>query len=352
MHQTTRLTRSTARLALATGLVIAGTLLHPFGAAAQAAAPYTELPLDRADDVVATAERVFISSGNLSQSVAVTDPAGEVLGMLDALPGPADLLLSDDQSTLYVALPNVNQIAAFDTGSLTETARYATGAGACPSSLALAGDRLYFGYGCDQWGGNIGRIDLDQQPATVHTGLASESFYRHPLLSTVPGAPSVLIAGQPALSPASVSVYSVAASGALAFQRRTAHTAAGSNLRDIALGADAASVYLAQGAPYGIQAFAVADLNQQSMFIPTTAYPNAVEVSPSGARIAAGSDAAYQPDVFILRPDGIRVTTFELGQTLVTGALAWSPDGGAVYAVSQHWSGSPPQLHVLPVPAA
>nr|MDT0660698.1 hypothetical protein [Micromonospora sp. DSM 115978] len=353
MRQTTRLVRTTARLALAAGLVIAGTLLNPFNPAALAAVPLpTALPLERADDVVATGDRVFVSGGPSTQSVAVASAAGEVTGVLDELPGPADLLLSNDLGTLYVALPNANQIVAFDTGSLAETARYATGTAACPSSLALAGDRLYFGYGCDQWGGNIGRIDLATQPATVHTGLASEDFYNHPLLDTVTSDPSVLIAGQPGLSPAAVSVYQIGAAGGLTFQRRTAHNATGSYLRDVALSRDGTTVYLAQGSPYGIQAFAVADLGQQSQFIPTTAYPNAVEVSPSGTRIAAGSDAAYARDVFILRPDGIRVTTFELNQTLVTGALAWSPDGGSVYAVSQHWSGSPPLLHVLPMPAA
>ncbi|WP_422773449.1 hypothetical protein ACN28C_11335 [Plantactinospora sp. WMMC1484] len=98
----------------------------------------------------------------------------------------------------------------------------------------------------------------------------------------------------------------------------------------------------------------MADLSQQSAFFPTTAYPNAVEVSRDGTRIAAGSDATYDPDVVVLRlPDGIRESAVELGENLVSGALAWAPGGGRLYAVSQHWSAvEPPVLHVLPVPAA
>lgn len=353
MHQTTRPFRSIARLALVGGLVIVSTLLNPFSPGAQAAAPTeTVLPLTRGHDVVAARDRVFVSGGPATTSVVVTDAAGTVTGVLGELPGPSDLLLSNDQTTLFVALPNANQIVAFDTGSLVESARYSTGTGACPSSLALSGRRLYFGYGCDQWGGNIGLVDLSRQPAVVRTGLVTENFYDHPILNTTPAAPSVLIAGQPSLSPASVHVYSVGTGGALTFERRSAHSATGSNLRDLALSRDATTVYLAQGAPYGVQAFAVADLNQQSQFIPTTAYPNAVEVSRDGTLIAAGSDATYDPDVFLLRPDGIQVASFELGENLVSGALAWAPGGRRLYAVSQDWSGGAPSLHVLPVAAA
>ena len=55
--------------------------------------------------------------------------------------------------------------------------------------------------------------------------------------------------------------------------------------------------------------------------------------------------------MFLLRPDGIPVRSFELGGNLVPGALAWAPDGASLYAVSQRSSGAP-RLHVLPVPAA
>ena len=52
--------------------------------------------------------------------------------------------------------------------------RIATGLGECPSSLALVGQALWFGYGCDQWGGNTGRVDLAVQPPTVKLGLTSD----------------------------------------------------------------------------------------------------------------------------------------------------------------------------------
>jgi len=343
--------RTAARLGLTAGVVIAGTLLNPFLTAAQAATS-TVLPLDRAADVVAVRDRVFVSGGTSSTSVAVTSAAGEVQTVLTGLPGPTDLVVSGDQSTLYVALPNANQIAAFDTGTLTEFARYSTGTGACPSSLALSGRRLFFGYGCGGWDGNIGVVDLSRQPAVVRLGLSTETFYGSPILATASGNASVLVAAQPGTSPASAYAYSVGAGGALTFLRRTEHIATGSNLRDVALGRDGTTVYLAQGAPYGIQAFLVADMNQQSQFMPTTAYPNAVEVSRDGSLIAAGSDATYDPDVFVLRPDGTTVVSFELGENLVDRALAWAPGGRRLYAVSQDWFAGPPTLHVLTVPAS
>ncbi|WP_157552448.1 YncE family protein [Micromonospora sp. NRRL B-16802] len=351
MHIRKGTTRA-ALAALTAGLLTAALPTPAQAAPAQTATP---LPLATVADVVSAGDRVFVSGGRSSTDIVVASATGAVVGTLSGLPGPSDLLLSADRQTLYVALPTANAIAAFDTGSLVESARYDTGAGECPSSLALTGRYLWFGYGCDQWGGNIGRIDLGRQPARVTTGMAtSQDFYDAPLLTAASQNRAVLLAGQPSLSPASVYAYDIGTGGVLSAPRTNEWTVVGSNLRDVALDPTGTTLYTAAGSPYSVQAFPFADITTPSATYPTGPYPNAVELSRDGTKVAAGADASYDPDVFVFRPDGTELARFELGNDeLSPGALAWSPNGARVYAASYDWTGARPvALHVLPVPAA
>ncbi|MFE0530825.1 YncE family protein [Micromonospora parva] len=335
--------------ALTAGLLVGAVPGHSQAAVAPTVTP---LPLKTVGDVVSAGDRVFVSGGRSSTDVVVTSATGAVVGTLSGLPGPTDLLLSADRRTLYVALPSANAIAAFDTGSLIESARYDTGAGECPSSLALTGRYLWFGYGCDQWGGNIGQIDLGRQPARLSTHVAEQDFHDFPLLAAAGQNRSVLLAGQPGLSPASAYAYGIGAAGTLTTLRTNAWSALGSNLRDIALDPTGTTLYTAAGAPYEVQAFPFADISTPSATYRTGAYPNAVEVSRDGTRIAGGADASYDPDVFVFTPDGTELARFELGDELSPGALAWSPNGARLYAVAYDWTGvNQATLHVLPVPA-
>ncbi|WP_112679025.1 YncE family protein [Micromonospora saelicesensis] len=339
-----------ALTALTAGLLTGATPAHARAAAEPTATP---LPLSTVADVVSAGDRVFVSGGSSATDVVVTSATGTVVGTLSGLPGPTDLLLSADRRTLYVALPTANAIAAFDTGSLLESARYDTGAGGCPSSLALTGRYLWFGYGCDQWGGNIGRIDLGRQPARLSTGVVSEDFYYAPLLAAAAQNRAVLLAGQPGLSPASVYAYGIGAAGALTMLRTNQFSAVGSNLRDIALDPTGTTLYTAAGSPPLVQAFPFADISTPSATYATGPYPRAVELSRLGTRIAAGADAAYAPDVFVFAADGTEQARYELGDELSAGGLAWAPNEARVYAVTSDWTGArPATLHVLPVPAA
>jgi hypothetical protein len=328
------------------------------GAAHAAAAPtVTVLPFTNPEDVVSSGDRVFISGGRDSTTIVVTDAAGAITGTIDGLAGPTDLLVSNDRRTLYVALPEVDAIAAYDTGSLLVSARYDTGAGDCPAKLAHTGRFLWFGYGCDQWGGEIGRIDLARQPAVVTTGVTGQDFYGAPRPATALRNNKVLFVGQESLSPWTGYSYSIGTGGALTRVSTTDHSSVGSNLGDAALSPTGATVYTASGAPYHLQSFSMTDLTQHGLDYPTTAYPNAVELTRDGARIAGGSFAWYDPDVFVFNADGTAVTQFELGgqdHVLTDGGLAWAPNGRRLYAISNdgYLYQNPAQLHVLPVPAA
>ncbi|MGC9670756.1 hypothetical protein ACNTMW_29940 [Planosporangium sp. 12N6] len=341
-----RALRTAAAAGVATALLV-GTV--PGTAHAAVADRPVRLPIGTVADVAATGNRVFVSGGRTSNDLVVTNAAGGAARTVSGLPGPTDLLLSTDRATLYVALPNTGEIAAIDTATLAQKARYRTGA-PCPSSLAITGTSLWFGYGCGQWGGDIGRVDLAAIPATVTLGLAGGDFYDFPLLATASGNQNVLFAGQPSLSPGSVSVFSTTVTdGRLPLVGRTDHTAVGSNLRDVAATADGAMFYTASGAPYEVVGFATTDLTQARRRLPTVAYPNAVELSPDGQYLAAGSDASYDPDVFLFRQDGTPVATVELNGPLLDRALVWAPNGKRLYAVTGDRYASTPQSAVLHV---
>lgn len=341
--------------ALATCL---GSLIAFPGAAHAAAEPtVTLLPFTNPADVVSSGDRVFISGGRDATQVAVTNAAGELQTTIDGLGGPTDLQLSNDRRTLYVALTTGDAIVAYDTGSLMQSAYYPTGQDSCPSSVALTGRFLWFGYGCGSWNGEIGRYDLARQPAYVDFAVAGRNFYGPPQLASALRNNKVLFAGEKNLSPWTGYSYTIGAGGVLTQISQTDHASVGSNLVDSALDPTGTTVYTASGAPYHVQSFAMADLTRAGTTYPTGAYPNAVELTRDGTRIAGGAFAWYDPDVFVFGTDGTEVAQFELGgqdHVLIDNGLAWAPNGRRLYAVSNdgyQWQ-NPAQLHVLPIPAA
>ncbi|GID28852.1 hypothetical protein [Paractinoplanes brasiliensis] len=327
-------------------------------AALAAAAPVvTALPFGNPADVVSSGDRVFVSGGRDETRIVVTDAAGTITGTIDGLDGPADLQLSNDRRTLYVALPKADAIAAYDTGSLVQSALYSTGAGTCPSKLAFGGRYLWFGYGCETWSGEIGRLDLARQPATVATRLAGTRFYSPPRLATALRNNKVLFAGEQDVSPWTGYSYTVGSRGALTQVSQTDHVSVGSDLADAALEPTGATVYTASGSPYNAQSFSMADLTTAGRMYETGPYPNAIELTRDGTRLAAGRNAAYDPDIYVHDVDGAAVAQFELGgqyDILQPGGLSWSPNGRRLYAIAADNSTyeTPAELHVLPIPTA
>ncbi|SFF82754.1 hypothetical protein SAMN05421541_12442 [Actinoplanes philippinensis] len=328
------------------------------GVALAAAAPtVTTLPFSDPFDVVSTGDRVFVSGGRESSQIAVTDAAGTITGTIDGLEGPTKLQLSNDRKTLYVTLRTAGEIAAFDTGSLLRSATYDIGDGTCPSSLAFTGRYVWFGYGCGGWEGNIGRIDLGRQPAVITKGLADTSFYTPPLLASALRNTKVLLAGDEGQSPSGHIAYAIGAGGALTRISATTSENSGGNGQDLALDPTGVTAFSANGAPYQVRSFPVADMSRTATLYDTGAYPSAVDISRDGTRVAGGIFAWYDPDVYVFNPDGTLITRFELGgtdHTLVPGALSWSSNGRRLYAVSNdgYLHTTPAQLHVLPVPSA
>ncbi|BCJ40582.1 hypothetical protein GCM10010168_74300 [Actinoplanes ianthinogenes] len=337
--------------------LLTGAALAPAAAVAAVGPTVTTLPFTHPSDVVSAGSRVFVSGGPDSKQIAVTDAVGTVTGSIDGLDGPTKLQLSTDRRTLYVTLRSAGKIAAFDTGSLRRTATWNVGEGTCPSSLAYTGRYVWFGYGCEDGKGNIGRIDLLRGPTLVTKGLADTDFYYPPLLASAVRNTRVLLAGERSLSPSVAIAYAIGVDGKLTRTSETTWENSGSNGADLALDPAGATAFKASGSPYHVQSFPVENMAKTGTAYETGSYPSAVDVSRDGTRVAGGVFAWYDPDVFVFNLDGTVVTQFELGgtdHTLTPGALAWSPDGSLLYALSDggYPYTTPAQLHVLPVPAA
>src|SRR4051812_21813845 len=77
--------------------------------------------------VDAAHQHIFFSQGNGSTGILVTDLSGTPITTIADEPGATGLALSADGGTLYAALADGDVIAAIDTATLTESARYPTG---------------------------------------------------------------------------------------------------------------------------------------------------------------------------------------------------------------------------------
>ncbi|MFJ8507231.1 Ig-like domain repeat protein [Streptomyces avermitilis] len=303
----------------------------------------TLLPVRSTSDVVVDGvhQRVFISDPAGGKVVA-TDYAGTVLGTVDSLPGARGLELSADSGTLYAAVPGADAIVAIDTATATEAERYATGAGTGPEYPALAGDKLWFGYG-GSGEGNIGSLDLSgADPVVTLKQDTNRTWYDAPILGSSAGAPGTLVAGAPGQSPVVLGVYDVSSGTATL----TAHAfdpgnTGGGNLSDLAVTPDGKDVVTASGAPYYQAVYKISDLSADGRY-QTNTYPNAVDIAPDGT-VAAGTFSWYDPDVHVFKPGvSTPVRQYDLpntgtssgADTLAGSGLAWSPDGSRLFAVS------------------
>lgn len=294
------------------------------------------LPLTSFSDIAvdSTLGHVFVSS-RADHAVAVTDLSGNVVTKLTNLPGATGLALSPDGDTVFVALSQYGAIAAVDTLTLTERTRYPVGE-VCPSDLAITGNRLYFSYGCDTWGGGIGRVAFDGTDA--RTGLVA-GHYSPQQLATSPARPGLLAAGQPTLSPSALQVLREEGDG-LAVQ---ASRDAGSNLSDVEFSKDGTQVHVAGGAPYEIQSYTSDTLAVRGSYN-TGPYPLSVTTSADTGALAAGINSGTSVRIY---PAGswTQSRSYE-APDLYSASLAWGPGGRWVYAVGNRW-GQSAALHVL-----
>ncbi|MFJ9033559.1 YncE family protein [Streptomyces sp. NPDC102274] len=335
--RTRRVTARTALAAVICTVALIGGTTTPASAASGTALPsasYRDLVVDDVHD------RVFISDPSGS-SVVVTDYAGQVLKQITLENGAAGLAISPDSSTVYVALSSADAISAIDTGTLTETNRYQTGAGTSPQSLALADGKIWFSHGATGQAG-IGSLELSGSGPVI-TLNQSSGWYYAPALASSPADPNMLVAGDHGLSPATLAVYDANADGLQQRVQRTFYDAPSmSDLNDFAVTPDGRNIVTANGTPYRHQVVSTSDLTENGSY-PTDAYPNAVAIAPDGT-VAAGGNGSL---LYVFRAGASApLRTYSPGLQFAAG-LAWAADDNLLFAVTGDYLGAQPTLHVL-----
>jgi alpha-tubulin suppressor-like RCC1 family protein len=139
--------------------------------------------------------RVFVSDQGAGV-VAVTDLDGNRLTTVAGLPGALGMALSRDSTTLFVALPTANAVAAVDAADLVEVGRWRVGALAeLPNAVAEAGNQIFFGYhDIEDSGGGWGSFSL-AAPDDVALWDHVEGPTQPTLFATSRSDPNLLIAG-------------------------------------------------------------------------------------------------------------------------------------------------------------
>ncbi|MFF3060947.1 Ig-like domain repeat protein [Streptomyces sp. NPDC057909] len=305
------------------------------------------LPITSSGDIIVDGvhQRVFISDPSGGKVVA-TDYNGTVIGTITSLSQADGLELSADSATVYVAVPGADEIVAIDTATLTEAGRYATGDGTDPQHLALAGGKLWFGYG-SVGHGNIGSLDLSGGQPQVSLAQEAEGTWKDaPLLDSAPGAPDTLAAGSRQYY-FTLGIYDVSSGTA----SRTAFlggqdAAIGSTAEDLALTPDGTELVVATTAGEFQQVFRTSDLSETIRYPSSYWEQRSVDVAPDGL-VAGGTDtyASFnRPHVSIYKPGSTtprrtaNFTDYQNGiaqETLLDhGDLAFAPDSSRLFAVT------------------
>ena len=306
-------------------------------------------------------KRVFVSDPDTGK-IVVTDYQGNGVQQLTGLPGVNGLELSPDSATVYAAVPGGSDgtgdaIVAINTATATESARYATG-DVNPRYVALAGGKLWFGYGTagnsdDSGTGNIGSVNLaDTEHKVTLDGDAAKPWTAAPVLDAVPGS-GTLVAGLPYGGTAQLGVYDVSSGTATATARATVE---GSLLRDLAVTPDGKDVVVASQQPSYHAVYKTSDLTPDGKYA-TRDYGDAVAIAPDGT-VATGAEQQYNgPDIYVYKPGSkTSVREYDFPNTngsapeLKPAGLGWAPDKSRLFAVTTNNQGVY-ELRILNNPA-
>ncbi|MEU3452416.1 hypothetical protein ABZ671_02240 [Micromonospora sp. NPDC006766] len=309
--------------------------------------------------------RLFFSLGRGRSGLRLTDLSGGSQRTIPGLPGASGMLLSPDGSTLYVALADADAIAALDTKTLTETRRHSIGAGTCPTRLARAGGKIYFGYGCTAPGFKLGSLDVSGPTPVIALNLPLDDGYTAPpLLRSTSGNPDLLLAvDQSGIKstggPTRLTLFDVS-SGAPAKVESDESWQECLGLQNAALTPDGRKLILACSnvrqpgdsdvfASYHL-AYWTADLSPAGRYHSDRS-PVAVTTSRDGAFVVLGAGAVDSASTIgVRRTDGTSVRTYELRSAvrLHRHGLAVGAGNNMLYAVVTDRSGRNPILLLLP----
>ncbi|MFI7547962.1 hypothetical protein [Actinoplanes sp. NPDC049599] len=323
--------------ALVAGL---GTVLAAPSPASAATPDGYLLPITRAGDVVVDSshQRIFIADPMGSKVVAVGYD-GTVLGTASNLPGVKGLTLSPDESTLYAAAVRADAVVAINTESVTETARYSTGADTEPMYLAAAGGKIWFGYGPDGGRGGLGSLDPAAGESSVTLG-QDAGWYNAPMLTATD---DVLALADPYTTSGTVKIINVAGDS----PETVASKDLGSFIvQDLTFSPDGSRLLTAAEGTK-VDSWQTSDLSASTSYATNAGRTNAVAMAPDG-RLAVGTTWADEsPRVHAFLPDTTTpVRQFRLADTdsttssqddITDGGLLWEPNGTRLFAISSSY---------------
>ncbi|WP_042420398.1 YncE family protein [Streptacidiphilus anmyonensis] len=299
---------------------------------------------------------LFISDG-VSQ-ILVTDLAGHTVGTIGSEPGAGGMTLSPDGDTLYVA-DSWNDatplwygaIAAIDTRTLRETARYPLPRNTQPSSLAFTGGKLWFSYQVVGQDGGIGAVDPGAATPTATVGLAQELYGGAPGLAANPGAPDQLVAvggtgrvGAPTI----VHVYDVSqGTGGALPPSPGGYPLDGAT--DLTMNPDG-SEFVVAGSDADIFGLTGTFFRGQYGVASTGFGWTSAAVAPGGAAAIGGGTHNDVRQIEVHPQDDrqpVNTYTLPLDEQLRPSGLAWSPDAGTLYAFTESDHDTHLLLHLI-----
>ena len=299
-------------------------------------------------------QHVFVSGGPGTSSIVVLNYSGTIVKTITGEGGASQMAVDTATHTLYVALHDQTAISEINTQTLTESKRFSTAPYPDPSSLAIAGGKLWFtcfqndGEGCH----GVVSADLDGSNMAVAPAPVASYFFATALTAGGPGN-KYLAVGDSYQEPPDVDVYDV--SGATPTLVSHIHNPDGGSaeVRDMTFDPSGANLLLACGAPYYVESLATSTLLSSAEY-PTGPYPISVAVTADGNYVAGGINTNSGPDVFVY-PVGSTtpVRTWQVGDDNLAGldhSLAFSPDASKLFAVTADSATGHLAFHVLSEP--
>jgi hypothetical protein len=290
---------------------------------------------------------VFVTGGSGDSTVAVLDFAGSIVATITNETAASGMTLSSDGATLFVALQGRSAIDKISTSTLARTGAISLGQLKSSGALTLAGGLLWFGYGtCGMvQGSGIGSVDPVTGTLHKYTGMGYPQYC--PALVSDPTDPDRFFGWDVGLTP--VKVWEFDASTTPPTLLASGYLDGGGN--DFAVTPDGSKLLGSLGS--AVFEYNTSDLSYTGFSYPTGPYANAVETTALGTGyVIAGSDAPFVGDnnIFVFPLQQTTPTfTFDFGNSeasvLSPGALALSPDGSELFAVTEGFD----DLHVFNV---
>jgi WD40 repeat protein len=314
--------------------VVFAVLIAGYTAGVAAGGTITQLPLSAFGGMAVDGahQRVFVSGGAGTSSIVVLDFTGAIVKTITGQGGATGMVVDESSGTLYVALRDNTSITKIDTATLAETSRMSVAPISLPRQLALAGGKLWFGYGCASTAG-IGSINLDGSSAKAHSMGAGYC----PVLAAT-ATTGRLASGDTGISPTTLYLYDISTDPPTLVKSVWSPGGA-SDLNQLVFSPDESRLLSASNNPGAVQAFNVSDLSLAATYPLADGHPNSVAISDDGAFVAAAAGHAwYDPDIYVF-PAGettpVRQWDFtSTTKVMVERGLAFSPDSSKLFAVS------------------